>query len=195
MSPPSSSSTRSSSPVPSPRCRQRIFWHLWWWWGRVLGRFCIIYTHALTYTDEFDLSGEEEEEEEEVEVEVEMAVDYDEVSQETMLIGIRNYQRRLLQMGLRSLRDVAFLGAVVDQAFIKRTRLRRGLRRLQVCVTRENREIQRRSRQSDCTEEMEAIIEVSKRMQYYALLPHLFANYCTFYYDYDYNQIVHGCGF
>ena len=134
MSPPSSSSTRSSSPVPSSHDVDSEYSGTFDDDGdEYLDDFASSDTHALTYTDEFDLSGEEEEEEEEVEVE--MAVDYDEVSQETMLIGIRNYQRRLLQMGLRSLRDVAFLGAVVDQAFIKRTRLRRGLRRLQVCVT------------------------------------------------------------
>ena len=138
MSPPSSSSTRSSSPVPSSHDVDSEYSGTFDDDGdEYLDDFASSDTHTLTYTDEFDLSGEEEEEEEEVEVEVEveMAVDYDEVSQETMLIGIRNYQRRLLQMGLRSLRDVAFLGAVVDQAFIKRTRLRRGLRRLQVCVT------------------------------------------------------------
>ena len=138
MSPPSSSSTRSSSPVPSSHDVDSEYSGTFDDYGdEYLDDFASSDTHALTYTDEFDLSGEEEEE---VEVEVEMAVDYDEVSQETMLIGIRNYQRRLLQMGLRSLRDVAFLGAVVDQAFIKRTRLRRGLRRLQVCVTEKKTE-------------------------------------------------------
>ena len=117
MSPPSSSSTRSSSPVPSSHDVDSEYSGTFDDDGdEYLDDFASSDTHTLTYTDEFDLSGEEEEEEEEVEVE--MAVDYDEVSQETMLIGIRNYQRRLLQMGLRSLRDVAFLGAVVDQAFI-----------------------------------------------------------------------------
>ena len=118
---------------------------------------------TLTYTDDFDLSGEEDGEDHEPQPycdnliqgsvngeEKEFKFDPDDVNQAHINLGIQRHHRKLLQRGLRSLKDIAYLRSVVDRAFITRSHLRRGLRRLQISVaTKQEQEFKLQQEQQE----------------------------------------------
>ena len=99
---------------------------------------------TLSDTDDNSLSAEEDEEEYSKPVLGELEVNPDEVTQVDMTRGIEKDQRRLLQRGLRSLKDIAFLRSRVDGGFIRHSRLKWGLQRLQTSMKEKKSDVFRR---------------------------------------------------